>query len=248
MIIADPSAVQDIVEGAQTLVNRLSSVLGKVDLLLEENRPAITRSIQRLDEFTETISQNTEGLGRFLNSVSDTSGNLASLVSRIEAFVENLDQLVKSTDGDAINKTLSNIRALSATLLQSGESINAIVSKADSAASDIQQFSSRLSKSLEAINAIARSINPADVKRTVSAVTEFSESLSATRVLVDDVLVGARGTIDNLDKFTATLNEASPDIKVISTSASDIAQRIASIGERVKSMSHSRMVSSLPAL
>lgn len=104
------------------LMPAVSSVIPKIDsLLLNLNRlvanPALTASIENLDDITVNLLATSQGLNTTMNkSVPQIAENAAGLTVKLDTIVDNLGQLSYQLKSLPLGATMDNVNQLTANL------------------------------------------------------------------------------------------------------------------------------------
>ncbi len=207
-IIATRSSMQDLMAGARTLLSRADETLQKLESTISDNSDDISLAILDIRKFTGALAENSEGIGELVANGSAAAKGIADASTKLDGIVTKGEALLSAIDPDDVNATLKNIRATSDTLAKQGEALDSIMSKVDSVVANAQTFSESLPALGEKSKSLIAAIDPEKLSRS----------------------------LDNLDKFAASLGGSSEDIKQVVANARAVSERFSSLGERADSL------------
>ncbi len=226
------AALSNVSEPLQRMVERGDRIVAAVDpedvrqtvsdvrafvAGLGENREAINASIVRFSEITAdvaafsnrlgAIGDTTEGL---LTSVGGQAQEILAAIEpdKVSTTLTNLAEISDAIEPEQVRTAVSGIADLSSALGARKDDIDGMITRLSAIAGDLSGFSTRL---------------PA-----------MGEKVDGLLAAVDAEKVGA--TIDNANKFAATLGEKSEDLGTIVADAKEVAagfKRVATSAENL---------------
>ncbi len=282
----DPEAVRQTVADIQNFMAGLG-----------ESRESITASIARFAE----VSSNVAAFSSRLGAIGDTTQGLLSAVGGraeeilaaiepelVSTTLKNFSEISGAIEPEQVRKAVDGIAAVSSTLGNRKDDIDATITKLASVAGDVNDFSKRLpamgekfdglltavdaeklGKTVDNLAAISDAIEPEQVRKAVTGIADvagalgsrkdeidtlvtrlasvavdidgFSKRLPAIGEKVDGLLAAVDAekigsTIDNANKFAATLGAQSDDLEVIMADAKEVAagfKRVAASAENL---------------
>jgi len=144
LIFAERSGLQNLLDGAQQLVNRIDAVTVRLDGLIANNETAVTRIVGNVETLTGALAAKSGQIGTFIDDASAVASDLRSASERIEALVARIDGMVGTEDEGFIanlNDTARSFREMSQNLNKRIESIGADVERfSGGGLRDIQAF------------------------------------------------------------------------------------------------------------
>ena len=284
-IVAEPSAVQDLWQGARELLGRADSVVRRVDTLLADNERNMTRTMGHLEKFTAALGDNSDAVTSFITdaaaaakriaAMSDNIDKLAADLSgvvkavdpaKVASAVDNLDKLIRAVDPTKVASTVDNVETLSKGLAGQTEKIAAFIDDARAVSARLNDMAAKLDPTIERVGQVMAAIDPDQVRRTVESVDKFTQTLSnnsvsvdallrdsadvarklndmssrieGTVVRLDEVMQGVdpqkvARTIDNADKFAASMGQNSQKVDAMMADAADIARKFNEMTPRI---------------
>jgi phospholipid/cholesterol/gamma-HCH transport system substrate-binding protein len=215
-INADPSALNDVVDAARTLVNRANGVLTSVEGALDEVRAPLAATMRNAETFSNALAARTGDIDAFLQSAGDLATTLNATGARLDSTLTQVDGLLAAVDPEKVRSTVTNVEALTARLAASADDVEALVRSAT-------ETSNRAQAALTRIDELTAAISPADVSTIVSDIKAASggadEVVEQARLAATEAAAlakrlsaeadGVSEIIRNAGELTARLNAAS---------------------------------------
>jgi phospholipid/cholesterol/gamma-HCH transport system substrate-binding protein len=103
VIASEASTLQQVIEGAPELVQKVDLLLARaIDLLKAENRVSLSNTLANIDTFTTTLKDHSGEIGALIQNAGATMENVRKATANLEALAENLNasatQLVTRAD------------------------------------------------------------------------------------------------------------------------------------------------------
>ena len=76
-MIANPSAVTNLLESAQNIFRRADSVLTELEGFVGDAREPLTATLRNVEQFSDALGRNADGIDTFLSSVTSMSESLS---------------------------------------------------------------------------------------------------------------------------------------------------------------------------
>lgn len=198
VIVAERSAVQDLLEGARRVMSRADEILATVEGFVQEARGPLTGSIEHVERFTQALADNAGNVDAFLAATGDAA-------SRIGQLADQLTRIVEAVNPEEIDTIVRNARQFSDGLATAGPKIDTIFTDAAEIASELRSVASRLDTTFTRANEIVQAVEPAQVRQAVDGVASFAQTLERNRGEVDIIVRDVR-------EMVARLNQASTRI------------------------------------
>ncbi len=108
VIASEASTLQQVIEGAPELVQKVDLLLARAnDLLNPENRIRLTNSLANIDTFTTILKDHSGDIGALIQDAGATMENVRNATANLEALTANLnqsaDQLVTRIDATLVS-------------------------------------------------------------------------------------------------------------------------------------------------
>jgi len=181
VIASEASTLQQVIEGAPELVQKVDLLLARAnDLLKAENRVSISNSLANIDSFTTTLKDHSGDIGALIVDAGATMENVRKATANLEVLAANLnedaDKLVTRVD-----TTLVSIDGMATGITRSVEDS---ASDARALIGDLRGTAQSLRKTSDEVHAmIAENREPLS-DFTATGLTEFTGLLIEMRDLV----------------------------------------------------------------
>jgi len=181
VIASEASTLQQVIEGAPELVQKVNLLLARAnDLLNAENRVSLSNSLANIDSFTTTLKDHSADIGALIVNAGATMENVRKTTASLEALAANLnlnaDRLVTRVD-----TTLVSIDGMANGIARAVED-SAVDARA--LIGDLRDTAQSMRKASDEVHAlIAESREPLS-DFTATGLTEFTGLLIEMRDLV----------------------------------------------------------------
>ncbi len=93
VIVSETSTLQQVIEGAPELVQKVDLLLARAnDLLNPENRISLANSLANIDSFTTVLKDHSGDIGALIQDASATMENVRKASANLEALAANLNE------------------------------------------------------------------------------------------------------------------------------------------------------------
>ncbi|MDN2567842.1 MCE family protein [Aquibium sp. A9E412] len=204
-ITANPSAVTNLLQTAQTLLTRADTVISQLEGFVGDARQPLTETVENIRSFSAALERNADGVDSFLESVSALSQTMSGVSGQLEQTLASADALINSVDREKIDTILGNVESFSARLETASDGFGRVMD-------NVESFSARLDAASGDFDRIVSGVDAA-----VTSIGSFAEDASGTLDNVD-ALIGAvdaqqlRAALDNFQQASATVNKAAEDV------------------------------------
>lgn len=181
VIASEASTLQQVIEGAPELVQKVDLLLARAnDLLSPENRISLANSLANIDVFTTTLKDRSGDIGVLIQDAGATMENIRNATANLEALATKLnqssDQLVTRID-----TTLASIDGMASGIARAVEDS---AGDAQALIGDLRGTAQSLAKTSDEVQAmIAENREPLS-DFTATGLTEFTGLLIEMRDLV----------------------------------------------------------------
>lgn len=204
-IFADRSDFQDLVEMGRNIARRADDVLERVQRLVAENEPAVGRSIQNLESFTQALANNAPGLDKFLAQVGQAAERIGPLAAKLEILTAHTDELIVAIDKNRVANVVANVEVVTKTLAENRQNFNNMAQDLSTLARRLADAAPKLDQALTNVNAVVGAVDPGKVNRS----------------------------IDNTERFTAALGNSSKDVERAVNQAASITEKLNKSADRI---------------
>jgi phospholipid/cholesterol/gamma-HCH transport system substrate-binding protein len=206
VIVAESSAVQDLMEGARNVLARADGVMKTVEAVVSDNRAEIARVITNVRVFTDALAKNSDQVSAFLEGMGTAARQVGSLADRLQGFVSEVEEVVKAIDVHGVRDTVNNTRDFTAALAKIGPRMDKLFEDAPVLSQTLRQAAARLDTVLASAQTIIGRVDPDKVGKAVDNVTAFSDTLNQNRQNVDDVVRHARELAQRVNEGSKRLD------------------------------------------
>ena len=221
-VTANPSAVTDLLESAQSIFRRADGILTEFEGFVDDVRSPLTETVRNVEAFSQALQNNADGIDSFLASVSDLSETFQSVSGQLESTLAAGEELIRAVDPDRINQVVSNVESFTRQLDEAGGGLGDIMANVDEAVQSVRQFSDGANETLARVDTIVGSVDP----ELVANVVRNFEAASAT----------VNEAADNIAHLSQVIDDRSEDIDRIIGDSRQLAERLNRTSERVESV------------
>ena len=199
-IYADRSDFADLMETARNLARRADDVLGRVDRIVADNEASITRTLQNVERFSQALGENAPGLDKFLAQVGQAAERIGPLAAKLETLVGNVDEWVKSVDRQRVAHIIENVEGVTKAIADNKQNIDTALQDATTLMRRLNETAPKLDTALTDLSKVAGAIDPAKLGRTIDNAERFSASLGNSSQDVEKAIGQAASLTEKLNK------------------------------------------------
>lgn len=218
-IVANPSAVTNLLQTAQDIFKRADNVISQLEGFVGEVRGPLTQTVTNAQKFSDALAANADGVEKFLASVSSLSEELAGVSGKLDGTLDAAEGLLKSVDKEKVASIVSNVEIFTKTLGDSSDELKRIMAEVDTAVKSVGELSANASQTLSKVDGILDSVDKETVKTAMANIESASET--ANRVAGD------------VAKVTDKFGQRADDIDQIVTDTQQLAGRLNQASVRV---------------
>lgn len=212
-IVANPSAVTNLLQTAQQIFERADNVLTQLEGFTKDARPPLQKTIENAQKFTDALAENADGIDKFLTSVSSLSEELAGLSGKLDGTLKTVEDILNSVDRNKIASIVDNADTFSKNLTKSSEQFDSVIGGAEGTLKQAQDTLKQLQDLLGSENAegvIAQANETLKAYRRVadnlnsrmSVLDDVDKTLAAYRQVADTVQARIGGIMDGISRFS----------------------------------------------
>ena len=214
------SGVADLGQKIGPLANKLQGLSDDVDALVKAVDADKVRSVvSNVEVFTHTLANNQDhingllsdsaALAKKLNGTADqldgALGDIRNLVksidgSKIASIVDHLESALAAVEPGKVHEIVDNVAAVTQTLSRNQGNIDDLLSSAATVAKNLTGAPEKLNAALTDFSNLAKSIDSQKIGGIVDNVSKFTQTLDANRGNVDLALKDASELAAKLDK------------------------------------------------
>jgi phospholipid/cholesterol/gamma-HCH transport system substrate-binding protein len=228
------------------LAAKLESLTDDVQKLVRAVEPQrVSRTVENIEGFTETLSQNRENVSNTLRDAARLAGRLNESADKLDATLTDIGALVRAVDASRINRSFDNIESFTATLKDNRQNVDQILKDAATLTAGLNTTRAKADSALDDVSKLMRAVDTGMVNRTLANIEGFSLTLAENRQNVDAILRDVAGitraldvakinrTIDGAERFATTLGNSSPDVDKMIKEARSLAEKLNKSADRI---------------
>ncbi|WP_018698309.1 MlaD family protein [Amorphus coralli] len=224
-ITAQRSAIQDLLQGARSILEKTDSTIANINALVDENKDKISRTVSNVETFSQALAQNSDKIDRLLVDISDAGAAIANVAPHVESLVSRADTLVAEVQPEDVRRIVGNVTEFTDRLGEFSGNVTQVVDAVTAAATDLQQFASGLNVSLQDVDTLIKSVDPETVKSIFAQVNDVATVLGGRSQDIDQFIADARSSADNVRSLSETLRDQRQDIQQIIASTRSVTER-----------------------
>jgi phospholipid/cholesterol/gamma-HCH transport system substrate-binding protein len=218
-IVANPSAVTNLLQTAQDIFERANNVLSQLEGFVGDARGPLTQTVQNAQKFSDALAANADGVEKFLSSVSALSEELAGVSGKLDGTLDAAEQLLRSVDREKVAAIVANVETFTKSLGDSSDELEKIIANVDTTVKSVNEFAGRAGATLEKVDGVIGAVDPATVRQALADIGKASET--------------ANRAAEDVAKVTEKFGDRADDIDQIITDAKQLAQRLNQASLRV---------------
>jgi phospholipid/cholesterol/gamma-HCH transport system substrate-binding protein len=212
VIEADPGAVNNLIDRAQSIATSAESVLAGLQGFVNDNRQPLTQTINNAAKFSEALANNSDELDSFLANVGELSKTLQGVSVRLESTLTAAEDLLKSVDRQKIDRILANAEKVSDDLAASSGDVRKVAQSAEVAVRNVSDLAVKAAKTLEGID---KTLAAADADKIRSALANIEEASKTAKTAMEDVA-----------KVTTKVGNRAEEVDQIVVNARDLTSKL----------------------
>ena len=228
-----PSSLTDVISGANRMFKSAEVSINRVNDMISDVTPSVTKSIQNVEAFTKALADNADGVNQFLGNVSEMSKTVGTLSVKLESIVDQADKTIAVIDADKVSATISSAEAFMKRIDDASTNIGPIMTDARKVASDMTQFSAKLDATLDNLNGVVAAFDSQKIETTLDGISKFSEKLGGASDDFDQIVADAKSAADNVNQFTTNIRSHTGDVDTIIAEAKQLTQRVNAASTRL---------------
>lgn len=198
-IVAERSAVQDLLESARNILARADGVMTAVERVVSDNREPVARTVRNIERFSDALAKNSDAVGSFLASTGDAAKAITRLSGELEGLSVEARRIVQAVSPEKIQRIIDDANKFSDALARQGGKFDQLFDDAGLLASNLRGASERLTGTLNNIDKLVVAVDPAKVRQAVDDTTKFTDALGRNAGNVDQIVKEARELAERLN-------------------------------------------------
>jgi phospholipid/cholesterol/gamma-HCH transport system substrate-binding protein len=226
LIAADRSAFEDLLKGARDILQKAETTFGEIEKLVTDNAPAVSRTLQNVDEFTSALAANSDEVRTLFADVGQAARTIADLSNRLEGIVNHVETLVREVEPQAVRTIVDNAVSFSEDLKGVGDDVNDVIGLVRSAATRLEEFTTGLNRSLGDVDRLIAAIPAEKIGTIVTNVDTIAAGFAGRMPQIEEFIDSARGATASIDAIATRIADRGEDLDVIITNVRAATDRI----------------------
>ncbi|MGB3501028.1 MAG: MlaD family protein [Mesorhizobium sp.] len=218
-IVANPSALGNILQLTQNFLTRADGVLTSVETFVNEVRVPMTATISSAQKFADALGNNADNIDQFLASAGELSKTMSAVSGRLDSTLASAERLLNSVDEKRVQTIVGNIETVTNNLKDASDDVERVVNGVDEAVKSIGTLSNNATGTLGRFDKLLAEVDPQEVS---TAMTNIKEATDTAKRIASDV-----------DKVTQKFGNRSQDIDKMISDAGEMTARLNAASVRV---------------
>jgi phospholipid/cholesterol/gamma-HCH transport system substrate-binding protein len=215
-IVANPSAVTNLLQTAQNIFTRADKVLTELEGFTKDVRGPLTQTVKNAQTFSDALAKNADGIDKFLSAVSALSDELKGVSSKLDGTLKAAEGLLNAVDKDKIKSIVANVDTMTGNLKETSKQLDGVIKNVDTAVGSVNDFAKQTQGTLAKVDGVLDGIDPAQVRAALANIQKASEN--ADKAAADIAVVTGKfanraddidQTIKDAKQLAQRLNDAS---------------------------------------
>ncbi|MER8913982.1 MCE family protein [Mesorhizobium sp. M0761] len=228
-IVANPSAVTNLLQTAQNIFTRADKVLSELEGFTRDVRGPLTQTVKNAQTFSDALARNADGIDKFLTAVSALSDELKGVSGKLDGTLKAAQGLLNAVDKDKIKSIVANVDAVTANLNETSGQLDGVIKNIDTAVGSVNDFAKRTQGTLAKVDNVLDGIDPAQVRVALANIQKASENANKAAADIAQVTDKFADRADDID-------ETIKDAKQLASRLNDASVRVDGILKRVDTL------------
>lgn len=199
-IVANPSAVTNLLQTAQNIFTRADTVLTQLEGFTRDVRGPLTQTVNNVQTFSDALARNSDGIDKFLASVSSLSDELRGVSGKLDGTLKAAEGLLNAVDKDQIKSIVANVDTVTKNLKETSKQFDTVVRNVDTAVGSINDFAQRTQGTLAKVDGVLDGIDPAQVRTALANIQKASENANEAAADIAKVTNKFANRADDIDQ------------------------------------------------
>lgn len=225
-IVANPSAVTNLLETAQDIFTRADKVISQLEGFTNDARGPLTDTVRNIQKFSEALAANSDGVDKFLASVSSLSSTLEGASGRLDSTLAAIQDLLGAVDRDRVKDIVANVEATTKNLKQTSDRFDEVLGNVNTAVGSINDFAQKTQGTLARVDKVLDGIDPDDVHQALANIQSASENANKAAVDIAEVTDKFAKRSDDIDKTISDAQQLAERLNNASTRVDGILAKV----------------------
>lgn len=228
-IVANPSAVNNLLQTAQNIFSRADRVLSDLEGFTKDVRGPLTQTVKNAQTFSDALAKNADGIDKFLTAVSALSDELKDVSGKLDGTLKAAEGLLNAVDKDKIKSIVANVDTVTGNLKETSKQLDGVIKNVDTAVGSVNDFAKRTQGTLAKVDNVLDGIDPAQVRVALANIQKASENANQAAADIAKVTDKFADRADDID-------ETIKDAKQLASRLNDASERVDGILKRVDTL------------
>ena len=228
-IVANPSAVNNLLQTAQNIFSRADRVLSDLEGFTKDVRGPLTQTVKNAQTFSDALAKNADGIDKFLTAVSALSDELKDVSGKLDGTLKAAEGLLNAVDKDKIKSIVANVDTVTGNLKETSKQLDGVIRNVDTAVGSVNDFAKRTQGTLAKVDNVLDGIDPAQVRVALANIQSASENANQAAADIAKVTDKFADRADDID-------ETIKDAKQLASRLNDASVRVDGILKRVDTL------------
>lgn len=228
-IVANPSAVTNLLQTAQNIFTRADKVLTELEGFTKDVRGPLTQTVRNVQTFSDALAKNSDGIDKFLSSVSALAEELQGVSGKLDGTLKAAEGLLNAVDKDQIKSIVANVNTVTGNLKETSKQLDGVIKNVDTAVGSVNDFAKQTQGTLAKVDGVLDGIDPAQVRSALANIQKASENADKAAA---DIAVVTKKFANRADDIDQTIKDA----KQLAQRLNDASVRVDGILARVDTL------------
>ncbi|WP_292015618.1 MCE family protein, partial [Mesorhizobium sp.] len=198
-IVANPSAVTNLLQTAQNIFTRADKVLSDLEGFTHDVRGPLTDTVKNVQTFSDALARNSDGIDKFLSSVSSLSDELKGVSGKLDGTLKAAEGLLNAVDKDQIKSIVANVDTVTGNLKETSKQFDTVINNVNTAVGSINDFAQKTQGTLDKVNGVLDGIDPAEVRTALANIQKASDKANQAAADIAKVTNKFANRADDID-------------------------------------------------
>ncbi|TIW87176.1 MAG: MCE family protein, partial [Mesorhizobium sp.] len=199
-IIANPSAVTNLLQTAQNIFTRADKVLTELEGFTKDVRGPLTQTVQNVRTFSDALARNSDGIDKFLSAVSALSDELKGVSGKLDGTLKAAEGLLNAVDKDKIKSIVANVDTVTGNLKETSRQLDGVIKNVDTAVGSVNDFAKQTQGTLAKVDGVLDGIDPAQVRQALANIQKASDNANKAAADIAEVTGKIANRADDIDQ------------------------------------------------
>ena len=201
-IEAATSAFTNVLDSAQSVLQRVNTTLNDVNSFLQDNRGKLDTVVDNVTQMTTTLNNAAPQVSGLITDIASASREVAAAAPQIGSVVSRANTLLDAVDPTEVTSIIANVNSFTGTLPQIGEDARGVVGSVRGLVTRLDDVAGTLGEAVQAVESVVTSIDK-------GAIDSIVNNVQTTMNVIAEHATALGTTIDNVTKISQDFSEIS---------------------------------------